>query len=1554
MAKGSDNPAGRRPSSRNAKPYNANNSFVRKVATKVTDFIQPSWISKWFNTSQSNEDVLDSRENIEEEVEYEDDAQQAPPSKRSRIRMDVIHPPGTFSIQTRVKSALNVDLSKEQYPVHEMSEDFLEPATAGPSGIGRLISSTPAAQADVRTVTAHRTDLNSLTSPTNNGMANGADDNSESSESTSGCSSLIPQINRHEGPSNLLYSSTFPNRKRHIDDKLTFTNHLQSPRSLFLDSNSRDTLSSRRPSFNASVMTNALDRASPLSSPFYSGNITFGGANAADLYKRGRNLFNDSSELQLKVPRRTNVEVKPSTNAAGVDSSGMSQTAKKILEALEHFSSPISDAKKIPLKRASNTMSSIMSRKRAREEVASPSARIGLRHLTRELTVPTVPDILKLKRRQKLQDTTVAARRIVSARSDPPPLPQEYRLRTEGGENEKYRGKLNSKSKINLEKEETVAPVNLPNIPLPITTLPSFNFTLPSPTAHISSATVANKENTFTFASPIKVTDAAKSLQSVNNFTFSNPIDAEDNANNTAESSSSSMKETKGSTGASVERAAASMPNFIWSASSTAPRLKAKVKNGKDDRVGFELKSGSVMDVLCPKNVESNLTGQSNAKSPASGGTRADKTASSDPDSGNAESFWECGDCMIRNGGKDKQCIACKVARRNPDEKTPPPSTSTTEKAVPKLTANESFGSQFRLLMNQWECTICCVRNNRSDAKCVACSAPRPASNQTLSSIIKPQIKSDLMMEKFKPAEGSWECSGCLLRNAASVITCPCCNTSKPTCLRTNSRKTDVVAEPPAQKSSVAGGAVTQGVVTSGSDIMNKFKPSKDSWECPGCLVRNNSSVTACPCCNTAKPGSDAGASKTEQKTSSNGFGDLMKKPAGAWSCDTCLLQNDAKQTQCVACEALKPGTTKSSASASSSTTSTVQFKFGVPPNASGSANQAGGFKFGIDKADQPKSDGASPLNGFKFGSSQPLNCTSQFTFGVPTKEESKAANEASNKTNVVAASTDAARFSFKVTNLESAKQEQETSFGTPQGGTSTAIEKSGTALSATTPFTFGVHKPGFAQPDLETQKTPSVTTGTDSSKLTATTTVAAVSVGATVFATNAGTIPISTAAVLPPLPKTHALDAKPIFSFGAAAGSGITTAASNTSTSTTTCLPAFAQSSFTFSDSKTASQPAAIATFGQGVPPAAQSTKLFGANKIAETPAPSPSKPVSATSASTIFPIVSSSTSLFNSSESKKTTAFGMDKPSAGFALSENKISTFGSNSPKGKPSIFGTLETTKLPGFSSPAQTSVASPLPSFGAPSSATPAATPSLFGSSNTTFGSNSAATFSGTATTPAIFSSTKPSETTTPAASNPSLFTFGSSSQQSTSSGFNFSANTNATGSEAKPLFTFGSGASTSQGNNVFGSGTFGASSSAPTSTANFTFNPAKQEAAPTAFGQSAVAAPLFGAQQVTPQTQATSSFSSTSSSSAGFNFGSTAAPTATPGGFNFGGMPSTSTPAGGFNFNPPTSTPTVAFDPNSRPSFNFTKGSAPTSFNATPQSATAPRKIKKAFRRCMR
>eukprot|EP00096_Caligus_rogercresseyi_P009702 TRINITY_DN3341_c0_g1_i2.p1 TRINITY_DN3341_c0_g1~~TRINITY_DN3341_c0_g1_i2.p1 ORF type:complete len:1855 (+),score=585.20 TRINITY_DN3341_c0_g1_i2:261-5825(+) len=44
----------------------------------------------------------------------------------------------------------------------------------------------------------------------------------------------------------------------------------------------------------------------------------------------------------------------------------------------------------------------------------------------------------------------------------------------------------------------------------------------------------------------------------------------------------------------------------------------------------------------------------------------------------------------------------------------------------------------------------------------------------------KPVIETLSSMDKFKPKPGSWECSGCMCRNEASVIKCPACETVQP------------------------------------------------------------------------------------------------------------------------------------------------------------------------------------------------------------------------------------------------------------------------------------------------------------------------------------------------------------------------------------------------------------------------------------------------------------------------------------------------------------------------------------------------------------------------------------------------------------------------------------------------------------------------------------------------------------------------------------------------------------------------------------------------------
>ncbi|XP_015586225.1 nuclear pore complex protein Nup153 isoform X2 [Cephus cinctus] len=1556
MAKGSKSLTGKR--AHGSKPYDANNSFVKKVATKVTDLIpQKSWISKWFNSSQDNGDILNDMENPEESELEEEEMQQPPPLKRACIRMDVTHPPGTFAIRPRNRNSLDkANSGKESFPNHnDTMEDFREPSAAGPSGVRRLVSSTPALNMDIRTAATQRSELNSLASlamPQNNGATNGTDDNSESSESTSGCSSLIPQTNRQEGPSNTSYNAPYVNRKKFMDDKVNFTNHLQSPRSLFLESTSRDSLSSRRPSFNASMMNSTLDRASSLSSPFYNGNTTFGGANAAGLYRRNRSFFNNSNEPQIKVPRRTSVQVKPS-NAAGTDSSGMSQTAKRILEALEHFSSPILDAKKIPLKNTNNINTVATGKKRLREDDNPGTPRVGLRHLTRELTVPTVPDLLKLRRRRKLQDTTVAARDIVSARNGPPaqPASQEYQLRSENDEKSKFHSKVKSKSKTSLEKEETVAAVNLPSIALPISSLPNFDITLPQyPSAAKKNAV---KEETFKFASPIKLTETSNNLKSISNFTFSKPLNADEKEMLNDSSNSPSKNVSLESNASTVScTSSGTMSNFMWTGSSTAPRPKEKSKNkvinSFETKVANELKAGSVMDILGKKTEM-----ETDSKSSPGRSHLEKQTGSLEPSTDFSKS-------KSHSLNSEKSNLEVHKISQKPTVKP----------------NNNDFGLQFKMSNNLWECDACLVRNKQTDVKCVSCNTPKPGENiERVDSTTKPNTipssKSDLM-EKFKPAEGSWECPGCMLRNTGKVTTCPCCNTGKPGSLGASPKGTNFTA------SNFMNNQTSFKTLPSGlnvppsntSNAMDKCKPAKGTWECPSCMVRNNDADTSCPCCNTSKPVAAKNGTKKSEKSTSSGFGDNFKKPEGSWTCDACMVPNKGDITECVCCGTVKPGASKpDKVSTTSSTGSTIQFNFGIPAN-------VGSFKFGIDKAeDVPKPENSTSTETFVFCSKPQTTESGQFSFGIP-----KDAEQATPETSKPAATSFWAPkttevttgFQFNVTKQpakpqpDPVKEENKVTplftFGVPK--------TEGAAVPAQTPFTFGTPSVtastvsqftfGTTKTDITkteaAQEVPKVTFGTPAAETPKTSAPSSESAPSSIASGNAS-LPTASAA----LNKVTETKAVPVFSFGAPSTLAAAINVPTNVTTTAASLPSLGQSPFTFDDKKVTSLPQAtsIPSFGQtsvtAPVPASSSTFVFGGNKASEeSGAPSKKEAAISFGNATTTPAfnVPSNNSLFGANEAKPIVlapAFGApeSKPSL-FGMLDNKVPAFGN--VEAKTPLFGATEN-KVPTFGSSDKAApvFSAPAPTFGAPS-----ANVTPFGSTVTpVFGSPAATPSFGTGTPSNIFSTSKPSENnaSAPAPSNSSLFTFGSTASPAPSpGGFNFSASNPAAPAQ-KSLFTFGSTSTTDQPAKAFGSNTFSSPALINSAPSSFAFNAPKPETP--AFGQPVNPTPnLFGGPQSTPglgQNQSAPSFISPNPTpNTGFNFGA-AAPTPSTGGFNFGSAASAAPPSGGFNFNAPGAAPVVSFDPNTPPSFKFTGGSAPPTFNAQPT-----RRIKKAVRRMPR
>jgi Ran GTPase-activating protein 1 len=62
---------------------------------------------------------------------------------------------------------------------------------------------------------------------------------------------------------------------------------------------------------------------------------------------------------------------------------------------------------------------------------------------------------------------------------------------------------------------------------------------------------------------------------------------------------------------------------------------------------------------------------------------------------------------------------------------------------------------------------------------------------------------------------------------------------------------------------------------------LDKFKPATDSWECPGCMCRNDGDKTKCPSCEAVKPGSEPAAAP-EKSSSLSGFSFSSFAPAAA------------------------------------------------------------------------------------------------------------------------------------------------------------------------------------------------------------------------------------------------------------------------------------------------------------------------------------------------------------------------------------------------------------------------------------------------------------------------------------------------------------------------------------------------------------------------------------------------------------------------------------------------------------------------------------------------
>ena len=688
----------------------------------------------------------------------------------------------------------------------------------------------------------------------------------------------------------------------------------------------------------------SLLREKLVNSPFYSGQTSYGGASA---YRLSRNTFYSQKcpKSSLEKKEGTQIDVKPSHYGSTESLSNMSHTAKRILEALEQFSTPISDAKRIPV----NRLTPLGTKRRRFDEhsesklhLSTPISPLNPNAgpVITGLNVPTVPDLLKLKRLEQIQNSTAAARQVAVPK-------QEYALPSDVTPARKT-GKIITKRK-DKEKNavfDKVEEVNLPQISLPISTLPTFDFKLPPTTTTQSTEAkpeqpekISNRTFTFSDPIPVSVDSVSDSLVRKNSFTFSNPLLANGKKNETEKEVSSSLA------------------NFM--SSDAVAKLKRKSINDVSLKsndspvtpdVSQDFKGASVMDYFKK--------------------TAAEKSADKKLPADSASGTWECDNCLIRNLNSSKICCGCKISRvnKNIEKSLISPPKAKPLKEETKSLIKPGFGDKFKPPAGSWSCKECFVSNKESALKCIACDAPKfgitkskvastpvPAPSlaaptpapapapvlptvSTAATVPTPEIfkppSNTGFGDFFKKQENQWECSSCMIRNKDTLTKCAACETPKPG------------SKPEKTETKFSFGATpSTGSFVFGIDKASGIKSAADSstFKIPSTTQPETIPKTTSPGSNF-QPTSTSIGGFTPAMPSSNSvlkpsFGEKFKPPSDSWSCKECFVNNKESAIKCIACEAPKAGTSIPKVSSASDLVPNPVPAFALP-SASASATE--------------------------------------------------------------------------------------------------------------------------------------------------------------------------------------------------------------------------------------------------------------------------------------------------------------------------------------------------------------------------------------------------------------------------------------------------------------------------------------------------------------------------------------------------------------------------------------------------------------------------------------
>ncbi|KAH8245298.1 hypothetical protein KR032_008196 [Drosophila birchii] len=280
---------------------------------------------------------------------------------------------------------------------------------------------------------------------------------------------------------------------------------------------------------------------------------------------------------------------------------------------------------------------------------------------------------------------------------------------------------------------------------------------------------------------------------------------------------------------------------------------------------------------------------------------------------------------------------------------------------------SQGFGDRFMKSSKEWDCDVCMVRNKAEAAKCVACETPKPGAAKS-APLAAPSPLAPIVPigagfgDRFKKSSSAWECETCMVTNKEEDSRCIACVTPRRTAMATKANNFAITS-------------------TAGAGFGDAFKVKAGQWECPTCMLFNESTAVECVSCQTANP--RLASSNSEQSSSSSssssanyaasapasphatannvssrtsfttgtvaapepdaGFKQLVaSQKAASWNCDACLAQNDMSRNKCLCCEQLKPGSSTTAAAATNTSggltvpggggSSVPKFTFGFAP----------------------------------------------------------------------------------------------------------------------------------------------------------------------------------------------------------------------------------------------------------------------------------------------------------------------------------------------------------------------------------------------------------------------------------------------------------------------------------------------------------------------------------------------------------------------------------------------------------------------------------------------